>query len=100
MHYESELLQEVRCLISAFGYGKIAQVGGREPVQEPELEHEGAADLLVDLGIELLLSLSAQAVYSSHLGELQSVLHVLEWTLEQQVGCSKHYHQGTVLAAS
>ena len=72
--------------------GQVAIEEGGEPVHEPELEHKGASDLGIDLRVELLLSLRAQTVHGSHLGEPQSVLHVLEGTLKEHIGCSHYDH--------
>ena len=70
MHDEGKLLNEVRCLLFALLEAKIAIVDRREPVHEPEFDHEETVYLLDHLVVELLLSLSAVAIHGSHLGEL------------------------------
>ena len=99
MHDEGKLLQELRCLVSTFDIGQIAIVKGREPIHEPELDHEDAVDLLIDFRVELLLALRTETIYGSHLGELDPILHVLEGALEQRIDSCKQKHDGTVLAA-
>ena len=89
MHDEAELLHELRRLLSAFEKAEVGEVERGEPVHEPELEHEAAADLFVDLGVELPLTLFTQAISLSHLGEVKPILHVLEWTLNQRIDCGE-----------
>ena len=89
MHDEAELLEELRRLLSTFKQAEVGEVERREPVHEPELEHEAAADLFVDLGVELLLSSRTQAIPHSHLCEVKPILHVLEWTLNQRIDCGE-----------
>ena len=82
MHDECKLLNEVRCLLLALLEAKIAVVERGEPVHEPKLDHEETVNLLDHLVVKLILCLSAVAIHSSHLSELEPILHVLERTLE------------------
>ena len=72
----------------------------REPIHQPKLDHEEATDLLVHFRVELLLTLSAETIHSSHLSELKPILHVLERTLEDRVSSCQQDHQCTILASS
>ena len=40
MHDESVVFDELRRLLVSFKVTEIGEVNGREPVHEPELEHE------------------------------------------------------------
>ena len=59
MHNESEVLDELRSHMIATELANTSIVDIRQPIHKPELDHEVAADLLTDLGVELLLRMSA-----------------------------------------
>ena len=82
IHDKGEVLDKLRSYFLATEQAKPSEVEVREPVHGPELDHEGAVHLLLDFQEELLLYRVAKPIQSSHLGELQAVLHVLKRALE------------------